>query len=164
MDTLLTLNPGMIIWTFITFGILLWVLKRFGWKPLLNSLEKREERIHADIQRSEHAREEAERLLSEHKKMMNAAEIEARKIIDESRKTAEKLKADIVDAASAQAAQITVQAKSEIQREKETALAQLRGEVADLAILAASRILQESMDDARNRTLVENFISGLPKN
>ncbi len=164
MDTLLTLEPGMLIWTFITFGLLLFVLKKVGWKPLLDALEKREERIHSDIKRAEHAREEAERLLTEHGKLMNDAELEARRLIDEARKTAEKLKAEIVASANEQAAQMTAQAKTEIQREKETALSQLRGEVADLAIMAAGRILQESMDDDRNRRIVDSFISGLPKN
>lgn len=164
MNNLLTLEPGMLIWTFITFGLLLFVLKRFGWKPLLNALEKREERIHSDIKRAEHAREEAERMLAEHGKMMNAAELEARRIIDEARKASEKLKVDILATAHEQASQMTVQAKAEIQREKETALSQLRGEVADLAIMAAGRILQETLDDDRNRKIVDSFISALPKN
>ena len=164
MNNLLTLEPGLIIWTFITFGALLWILKRFAWKPLLNSLEKREEHIRSDMNRAEHAREESEKLLSDHKKMMTQAELEARKILEEARKMAEKIKDDIVASAEQQARQMTAQAKSEIQREKSTALAQLRHEVADLAIQAAEKILEERLDDDRNRRIVDSFISGLPKN
>ena len=163
MNTLLTIEPGLIIWTFVTFGILLLILKKLAWKPLLESLAKREERIHSDLQRTEHAREEAEKLLVEHKKMMQSAEIEARRIIDESRGTAEKISSDLLAKANEQAAQLTVQARAEIQREKETALAQLRTEIADLAISAAAKILKENLDDARNRKLVDEFISDLPR-
>jgi len=164
MNNLLTLEPGMIIWTFITFGLLLFILKKVGWKPLLDALEKREERIHSDIQRAEHAREESEKLMAEHKKMMTAAELEARKVIVEARKLAEKMKEDIVESANEQARQMTTQAQAEIQREKATALAQLRSEVADLAISAAGKILKETLDEDRNRKIVDEFITELPKN
>ena len=164
MENLLTLEPGLIIWTFLTFGALLWILKRFAWKPLLNSLEKREERIHSDLQRSEHAREESEKLLAENRKAMTHAEVEARKIIDEARKMAEKVKSDIVASAEEQARQMLAQAKADLQREKITVFAELRNEVADLAIQAAGIILQERLDDERHRKLVDSFIAGLPKN
>jgi F-type H+-transporting ATPase subunit b len=95
---------------------------------------------------------------------MSESELEARRLIDDARKTAEKLKAEIVASANEQAAQMTAQAKAEIQREKETALSQLRSEVADLAIMAAGRILQENLDDDRNRKIVDSVIAGLPKN
>jgi len=164
MNNLLTLEPGMIIWTFITFGLLLLILKKVGWKPLLDALEKREERIHSDIQRAEHAREESEKLMAEHKKMMTAAELEARKVIIEAKKLAEKMKEEIVESANEQARQMTTQAQAEIQREKATALAQLRSEVADLAISAAGKILKETLDEDRNRKIVDEFITELSKN
>ena len=164
MDTLLKIEPGLIIWTFITFGLLLFILKKAAWKPLLDSLAKREERIHSDLQRTEQARVEAEALVAEHKKLMQTAELDARRVIDEARQTSEKLKADLLAQAGEQAAQVTAQARAEIQREKETALAQLRTEIADLAIAAATKILKENLDEARNRKLVDDFIADLPRN
>ncbi len=164
MNNLLTLEPGMIIWTFLTFGLLLFILKRFGWKPLLTALEKREERIHNDLQRAEHAREESERLLAEHKKLIAASEQEARKIIDEARGTAEKLRDDIIAKANEQATHISQQATLAIKRERDSAIVQLRNEVADLAIAAAEKILQESLNDEKHRKIVGAFIDDLPKN
>lgn len=164
MDSLLTIEPGMLIWTFVVFFILLWVLKKAAWKPLLSSLENRENAIRSDLERAENARMESERLLAEHKKLQDKAEVEARGIIEEARKTAESLKSDIVEKANEQARQMTEQAKAEIQREKETALSQLRGEVADLAIQAATKILRESLDEDKHRKLVNDFIAELPKN
>ncbi len=164
METLLTIEPGMIIWTFIVFAILLWVLKKFAWKPLLTSLESREHAIKTDIERAEHARLDAERLLADYQKMQDNAEAQARLTIEDARKTAEMLKSDIVEKANEQSRQMIAQAKAEIQREKDTAISQLRGEVADLAIQAASMIMKESLDSEKHRQLVNTFISELPKN
>ncbi len=164
MDTLLTLEPGMLIWTFITFALLLWILKILAWKPLLGALENRENTIREDLQKAEKARVDAELLLTEHRQLLERSEVEARKILDEAKSTAESLKQGIIDSANEQARQMSEQAKAEIQREKDTALSQLREEVADLAVRAAGKILGEELDADRHRKLVNDFISNLPKN
>lgn len=164
MDKLLALEPGMLIWTFITFSLLLWILKKFAWKPLLGALESRETKIREDIQRAEDARADAERLLAEHRKLLQNSEMDARKILEEAKSTAEAIKQGIVDSAHEQARMMTAQAKAEIQREKDTALSQLREEVADLAIRAAGKILGEELDANKHRKLVDEFIAHLPKN
>jgi F-type H+-transporting ATPase subunit b len=164
MDKLLELNPGMLIWTFLTFGILLFVLKKYAWKPLLNSLESRENKIASDMERAEKARVESEKLLAEHKVLMDQAGQEARELIAEARKTGERLRDDIVQKAEEQARMVGEQARVEIQREKETALLQLRSEVADLAISAASNIIREELDAKKHQRLVDEFISNLPTN
>lgn len=164
MDTLLTIEPGMLIWTFVVFFILLYVLKKIAWGPLLTSLENREKSIKDDLEQAAKARVESEQKLEEHKKLLENAETEARGIVDEARKSAEALRSDIVEKANEQARQMIAQAKAEIEREKETAIQQLRNEVADLAVEAASRIMKESLDDDRHRKLVEDYISNLPKN
>jgi F-type H+-transporting ATPase subunit b len=164
MDNLLTLEPGMLIWTIVTFALLLWILKKLAWKPLLTALENRENKIREDLQKAENARVEAETLLREHKHLLERSETEARKIIDEAKSTAESLKQGIVDSANEQARQMAAQAKAEIQREKNTALSQLREEVADLAVRAAGKILGEELDAEKHRKLVNDFISNIPKN
>lgn len=164
METLLSLNPGLIIWTFVTFFIVLSVLKKFAWKPLLTALEKREEGIKSDLSRAEHAREDSERLLEEHRKNLQNAETEARRIIEEARTAAEQIKGDIVESARTAARNLSAQARAEIQREKETAMAQMREEIAFLAIQAAGKILDETLDAERHRKLVAAFIDTLPKN
>lgn len=164
MDNLLTLEPGMLVWTFVTFALLLLVLKKLAWKPLLGALENREIKIREDLQKAEKARIDAELLLTEHRQLIERSEVEARKILDEAKDTAESLKQGIMDSANEQARQMTIQAKAEIQREKDTALSQLREEVADLAIRAAGKILGEELDADKHRKLVNDFISNLPKN
>jgi len=164
MDTLLNLEPGMLIWTFITFALLLWILKKLAWKPLLGALENRENTIREDLQKAEKARVDAELLLTEHRQLLERSETEARKILDEAKVTAESLKQGIIESANEQARQMSEQAKAEIQREKDTALSQLREEVADLAVRAAGKILGEELDTDKHRRLVNDFISNLPKN
>ena len=164
MENLLSLEPGMLIWTFITFGLLLFILKKVGWKPLLDALENREEGIRSDLQKAEDARSESERLLAEHRKLLQNSEVEARHIIEDARASAESMKQSIVDTANEQARQMTEQAKAEIQREKETALSQLRSEVADLAIYAAAKLLDEELNEERHRKLVDGFIAEFPRN
>jgi F-type H+-transporting ATPase subunit b len=157
-------NPGLIIWTIVTFVLLLAVLRKFAWRPLLDALTKREEGVRGALERAEHAREEAERLLEEHRKQVARSEAEAHRILAEGRALGEKLKNDIIEQANAQSRKLTEQAKQEIERDKDAALAALRGEVASLAIKAAEKILDETLDEKRHRAIVDSFMNNLPKN
>ena len=157
-------NPGLILWTIFTFLVLLVILRKFAWKPLLESLHKREETVRSSIERAETARQEAERLLEENKKQLARAEEEGRRILNEHRQLAEKLKSEIVENANQQSRRMVDQAKQEINRDKDAALNQLRNEVANLAIQAAGKILDESLDDAHHRKLIDTYLNSLPKN
>ena len=161
---MLDLNPGLAIWTAITFFLLLFVLRKFAWKPLLNALQSREERISSSLEQAQNAREEAKRLLEENKKNLQRAEEQAQQVIREGRAAAERLKNEIVEKANASSRRMIEQAKGEIQREKETALNELRREVVDLAIQAASKIIGEELDERHHRKVVEGFLRDLPKN
>ncbi|MBI1806881.1 MAG: F0F1 ATP synthase subunit B [Ignavibacteria bacterium] len=157
-------NPGLIIWTIITFLLLMVILKKFAWKPLLESLQRREESVRNAIERAEQAKNEAERLLEENRKQLERAEAEGHRMLTESRQLAEKLKDEIIEKANRQTRAMLDQAKQEIDRDKEAALAQLRGEVANLAIQAASKILDETLDESRHRKIVDSYLKQLPKN
>jgi F-type H+-transporting ATPase subunit b len=157
-------NPGLIVWTAITFFILLLLLKKFAWKPLLNALHSREEKIIASLERAENAKDEAERLLEENKRNLQRAEEQAQQVIREARSAAEKLKNEILEKANANSRRMTERANDEIRREKEAALKELRGEVVDLAIQAASKILGEELDERHHRKVIEDFLGELPKN
>lgn len=161
---MLDINPGLIIWTIVTFIVLLFVLKKLAWKPLLEALTAREEKIRESLEQAEHARHEAQRLIEENQKQMAQAQGEFQRLMREAREEADKLRAKRKQEAEAEARKIIEQGKMEIEREKEAALVQLRNEVADLAILAASRILDEELDEKKQRKLVDSFLSNLPKN
>ena len=161
---MLSINPGLIVWTIITFVTLLLVLRKFAWKPLLEALHKREEHVRSSLERAEQAKQEAQHLIEENRKQLARAEDESRRILNEGRVLAEKLKGEIVDKANQQARKMVDQAKQEIERDKELALSQLRAEVANLAILAAERILGETLDANKHRKVVDDMMRELPKN
>jgi len=157
-------NPGLIIWTIITFVLLLIVLTKFAWKPLLAALQKREDSLRDSIGRAEQARHESEQLLEENRKQIARSEQEGQKILKESRALAERLKDEMIDKANQQARKMIDMAKQEIDRDKEAAILHLRGEVANLAIMAAGKILDETLDENKQRKLVDSYLKELPRN
>lgn len=161
---MLSPNPGLIIWTLITFILLLLILKKFAWKPLLDALNKREQSVKDSLERAEQAKNDAEKILEENRKQLEHAEKEGRRILNESRSLAEKLKDDLIEKANLQSRKMIELAKQEIDRDKEAAMVQLRGEIANLAIQAAGKILGESLDDQKHRNLVDTYLKELPKN
>ena len=161
---MLEINPGLIFWTIITFLAVLVVLKKAAWKPLVEALIARENKIRSALDDAEHAQKEAERLLDEHKRLIAKAEEESQGIIKSGRQMGERVKAEIVDKANASAKAMVEQAKEEIRREKEAALIQLRTEVADIAIGVAGKILDQNLDTPKQRQLADAAIKDLRSN
>jgi F-type H+-transporting ATPase subunit b len=161
---LLDPHYGTIIWTIITFVLVLFVLKTFAWPQLLGALDERERRIREALEGAERAREGAEAALAEHRTTLAEAESEARQIVAQSREAAEKVHQDIVAKAREEAQSMAEQARQSIEREKNAAISQLRREMADLAVLAASALVDANLDDEKNRKLVDELIAGIPEN
>lgn len=161
---LLDPNFGLVIWITIVFAVLLALLRKFAWGPITSALAEREETIDASIRRAEQALAEAKAIQAENERARREAEQEAQRILREARETAERLRSEEVDKTRAQIRHMQEQAQAEIEREKQSALDELRAEVADLAIEAAQKILQENLDEPRQRRIVDRFIDGLPKN
>lgn len=157
------INPGLILWTIITFVVVLVILRRSAWKTLLAALTAREEKIRTSLEQAEHAQQEAARLLEENRKQLALADEQSQRIIRDGRDLGERLKAEILEKASTGARQMVEQAKDEIAREKEKALNQLRTEVADLAIGVAGKILDANLDSARHRQLIDAAIKDMSK-
>jgi F-type H+-transporting ATPase subunit b len=160
---MLDINPGLILWTIITFVIVLIILRLTAWKTLLGALTAREEKIRTSIEQAESSRLEAQRLLEENRRQLALAEDHSQRVIREGRDMGERLKAEILEKANSSARHVIEQAKDEIAREKEKALTQLRSEVADLAIGAAGKILDANLDTPKQRQLVDAAIKELNK-
>lgn len=161
---MLDINPGLILWTIITFVILLFILTKTAWKPLVEALQAREQGIRDALYKAEEAKKESERMLAEHKSALAKANEETARILKEGRELAEQMKNEIVAKAHESANAMMTHAKEDIQREKETALIQLRNEVADLAINAAEKIIEETLDESKQKKLVDKVLQKLPKN
>ena len=111
----LDVNPGVILWTVVTFVFLLLVLKKIAWKPILNSLNERELFIKNSLEKAEKAQKEAEKLVADNKVNLSKADEEAQKIIEQSRELAEKLRLQILEESKAQAKKMILDATSEIE-------------------------------------------------
>jgi F-type H+-transporting ATPase subunit b len=158
---LLSPNVGLIVWITISFLILLALLRRFAWGPITSALTEREHRIADAMQRAEKALAEAKQIQADNDRARREAEQEAQRILREAREAAEHVRTSEVEKTRAQIQHLQQQAQDEIGREKQAALEALRTEVADLAIRAAEKVVQENLDAPRQRKIVETFLEGL---
>lgn len=158
------INPGLGIWTSVVFVLLALVLGKYAWKPLLQSLKDREDKIRDSLEQAERAQAGAAELLKQNERNMARAEEEYQRIVQDARAMGEKMKEEIVNKARTQAQQELQNAKEEIQRDVDAAKQQLRTEVADLAIKAAEKILDENLDAGKQKKIIDNVLKELPKN
>lgn len=163
-DTLLSVEPGLLIWTIIIFFLLLLILKKYAWGPLLKSLNNREQKIKDSVEKAEYLKQEAEKLLAQNKLLLAKADEDARKVIAEGKELAEKLRFDLINKTSEDTARMINQAKSEIEREKVAAMNSLKDEIANLAVLAAGKIIDENLDATKQRKIIDGFINKIPQN
>ena len=159
---IMDLRPGLTIWTAITFLLLVVLLSKFAWGPIVRMLDERERTIREAIEQAKKERAEAERALAEQKATLAAAQREAADLAQKSKQEVELLRADLTAKARKEADDLVAQARKQIQEEKSKALAELKGQVADLAIDAARRLIQSSLDEKSQRALVEEYIAKLP--
>ncbi|HYV20446.1 MAG TPA: F0F1 ATP synthase subunit B [Verrucomicrobiae bacterium] len=158
---LVTPDLGTIIWTLITFVILLFLLKRFAWGPLLALLDEREKTVKDSLEAAERARAEADETLRKNQEILAGARRETQALLEQGRKESETLRAEILAQARQEAQGLVEQGKRQIQFEQKQAFDSLRGQVADLAIGAAERLIRADLDDARHRQLVADYVKTL---
>ena len=161
---LLDVNPGLMIWTVVTFVILLLILKKVAWKPILEALDKRETEIKNSLEQAENAKDEARKILEENQANLAKAEEESKKIIERSRAYAESLKEQLMKESKEQAKRLIDDAGEEIQRKKDAAFDELKEQIAELAVNAAERIMKESIDANKNKELVNKYLGEITKN
>jgi F-type H+-transporting ATPase subunit b len=154
---LLTLN-GTLIAQLLTFLVTLGLLYWLAWGRLVGILEARRTRIREGIEASERAKQEREAAEREYQARLEQARREAQVMLDQAQKMGETLRQELETKAKAQADEIVAQAKREIDVERQRAIQDLRSQVADLAILAAGRIIGESLDAKKHRELIDRAI------
>jgi len=158
-EGLLRVDPGLLIWTIITFLVMVLVLWKAAWKPIVDSMDARAEKIRFDIDNAERTRQEAEKLLTQHKTMMDNARNEASQIIAKGREEAEKIKADIVEKATTESRSIADRAKKEIDLAKDKALLDIKTEVVLLSTEIASKIINKNIKPEDQKALVEEALN-----
>jgi F-type H+-transporting ATPase subunit b len=151
-------DPGLFIWTIVTFLVLLALLARFAWRPLLEALEKRQESIRKSLDDARKAKEELERLQQESAQIIREARVEADAIIVRSRADAERLREEIRQKAREESEGIVRNAERQIQLETTRALQQIRHEAVDLSVMIASKIIQRNLSKEDNERLIDEAL------
>lgn len=162
-SALITPEPGLMFWTLVTFLILLVLLGKFAWGPILKAMNAREDGIRGELDNARKEREEAQRLLDEHRALLNQARKERADAVEAGRRDAERLKAEILEDARKQREQLVQSAQVQIDAGLRQARAELKGEAADLAILAAGKLIGGNLDNATQRRLVEDYLTDLER-
>lgn len=160
----LDVNPGLILWTVVTFLILLFILSKFAWKPILSSLHERENQIKESLEKAETARLEAEKLIAANKANIYKAEEEAQKIVEQSREYAEKLKTQILEESKLNAKKMIADASVEIERKNAEAFSKLKSQVAEIAVDAAEKIIRQNLDKEKQLNIVNKYLDDITKN
>ena len=152
---------GLTVWTGITFLVLLFVLRRFAWGPIVSTLDERERTIREAIEAARREREQAQKLLDEQKEGLARAQREAADLARKSQQEVEALRQELTARARKEADDLLVDARRQITEELAKARGELKAEVVDLAIDAAAQLIKANLDDKAQRALVEEYISQL---
>ncbi len=158
---LLSPHGGLMFWTLLIFLVLFVVLWKFAFGPITEAVEERERALEEAIAGAKRDREEAAKLLAEHKAQMEQARAEAQRLIAEGRAIGEKMRTDMLAETRTQQQELLARTQRDIAAERDSAIAQLRREAVELAIAGAGRVIEQNLDNAQNRRLVEEFLSGL---
>jgi F-type H+-transporting ATPase subunit b len=153
--------PGLMVWTLISFGITFWVLKRYAFGPIQKTIDERRDRIRQSIVEAERAREEARALLEEHRGLIGQAKSEAEEILAEARRVAEAQRERVKKETDADRQRRIEETKRRIEAETQRALGRIRAEVAELTLVATSKVTGKVLDDEDHRRLIEDAIAGL---
>lgn len=158
-DALFDINLGLSAWTLLVFLGLVFFLRKYAWGPILDAVDAREKGIQAALDEAAGRNEEAAGLLAEHKEQLADARRQANELIAEGRAVGERVRKEIEEKARTEGQAIVERARVEIERERDAALDMMRRASVDLALAAASRLIQENLDQDKDRELVERYLS-----
>jgi len=157
-NPLVQLDPGLFVWTILTFLLLVFILAKFAWKPLLKMLQDREDMVRSSLEDAEKAKSELERLNEESEAIMAKARSEAQSILADGKAAAEKVKDDIIAKSKEQANKIREDAGNQIQVEKDKAISEIKKEVVNLTLSVAEKLIRKNLSDADNKSLIEKSL------
>ena len=160
-NPLISVKPGLMIWTIVCFFIAFFVLKRYAFGPIQKMLDDRREQIRRSIEDAENSRDEARKLLEEHRELMNQARGDAEKILAEARQTAVSMERRMREETETERQRRLEETRREIAAETARALEQIRSEVADLTLEATAIVVGKKLDSASDRELITDAIGSL---
>jgi len=149
---------GSLLWQLVAFGILLYVLHRFMYRPTLKMLDARAERVRQGAAQAEEARRQSEAARREYERMVEEARKQGQHLVAEATKAADKTRRDIEDEARQEASRLLEEARQQVETERRQALAALRDDIVDLSIEATRRVLQQQIDEDTQRRLIDRYL------
>jgi F-type H+-transporting ATPase subunit b len=156
---------GLLFWMVLSFSILLFILKKFAWKPILKALADREDSIDQALQAAQLAKDEMTRLQADNEKILREAIIEREKIVKEAREMKESIVRDAKTQASVEANKVMENAKAAIEQEKAAAINDIKEIISTFSIDIAEKILKEHLTDEKNqKKLVKNYVDQIKLN
>jgi F-type H+-transporting ATPase subunit b len=158
---MLEVHGGLLAWTVLTFVLLLVVLKKVAWGPILDALEARENEIKDALNAAEKAREEAERVSSDYEDSIRKAQAEAQQIIADAKTAGEKVKLDLETIASEKADEIIEKAKTQINAERVKVISEIKTVAVEISLSAAAKVIEKNLDSEDNRKLVNEALEGI---
>lgn len=158
------INPGVTIWTLVVFVLLMVLLAKTAWPAILKAVEEREAKIQAQLDAAAKANAEAQRVLAVYHQQIASAREEAQAIVAAARQAGERLREELVSKGRAEQEELLVRARREIGLERDKAVVELRREAVELAIAAASKVVERNLDNDTDRRLVADFLQGLGTN
>lgn len=164
MNPLVQPDPGLFIWTIVTFLVLLALLSKFAWTPLLTALQARQDRIAQSLDEAKQAHEEAERLTRESSEIIRQAHAEAGAIVAAGRADGERVRDEIKQKAKGEAAAILAAAERRVEAESVRARDDVRRDAGELAVAIASKLIRRNITQEDNRAMIDQMIESLPRN
>ena len=158
LDSWIIPNPGIFLWTLVTFLIVLIILKAKAWAPLIAALDKRESDIRESLNAAEKAREDAENITKDYEKMVQKAKKESVEIISASREAGEKVKTEIITEAKSNAKKIMTDNLDQIEREKNKVIGEIRQQVIELSVMAAEKIIGKTLEKDDHNKMIQDTI------
>ena len=152
------LNLGVSVWTWVIFGLLMVVLAKWAFPPILGYAAAREERIQQSLDEAKAAQAEAQKALEDQRRELAKAREESQAIIAQGKQDAERVREEMLRSAKAEQQDVVDRAKREIEREREQAVESIRREAVELSIAAASRLVGRTLDGDEDRRLVSEFL------
>ncbi len=157
----LSVEFGLMFWTLVVFALLVAILWKFAWPQILGAVEAREQALEAQIADAARSREEAARLLEEHRKLVADARAQAHQTLQDARAAADKERAYLLEQAKAEQDAMLDRARRELQAERDRAIVELRREAVDLSLAAASKVVGERLSADADRRIVLDYLKTL---
>jgi F-type H+-transporting ATPase subunit b len=158
---LLSPNGGLMVWTLVVFVILMVVLSKFAFRPITAAVAAREKALEDALEEAKQDRAAAAVQLGEQRQLLERAHADAARVLAEARTAADAVRQHLLEQTHVQQQDLLARARKEIDDERDRAVAELRRQAVDLAILGAGKVIERNLDDATNRKLVDGYLAGL---